>query len=303
MFDLNALSDFVAVIRAGSFTAAAHVTGIPKSTLSKRVQMLEGALGTRLIERTTRSLRLTAEGAAFHERAMQIMADINGARDFLAAQRDEPSGLLRITAPVLFGQSFLGSLSAVYARRYPLVTLDIVLQDRRVDLIEDGFDAGIRIGNLTDSTLVARKFADVDHVIAAPHLISDPAAMTAHTIASLPSIAHTAGGSARMSWRLMGPDGPVDIKIAPKITISSMFAVRDAVLAGGGIAFLPRFLVADDLTAGRLIHLLAPIAGPPIPMSLIYPSARFLNARVRAFGDLLRERFASVGEGVGGGVV
>jgi DNA-binding transcriptional LysR family regulator len=294
MFDMNALADFVSVVRAGSFTEAARLTGVPKSTLSKRVQTLEAALGTRLIERTTRSLRLTGEGQAFHERAVQIVADVDSARDLIAAKRNEPSGVLRVSAPLLFGQSFLGSLSADYVRRYPLATLEIVLSDRRIDLIEDGFDAAIRIGLLEDSTLVARKFGDVDHIIVGqPGLVGNPLTATAQSVAALPSIVHRSSGIARSRWRVSGPDGNLEIETSPKIAIGSMIAVREAVLAGGGIAFLPRFLVAHDVSEGRLVHVLAPMASPAVPMSLVYPSARFLNARVRAFHHLLVQRFAS----------
>jgi LysR family transcriptional regulator, regulator for bpeEF and oprC len=289
MFDLNAVADFIAIVRAGSFAAAARATSTPKSTLSKRLLTLEAALDARLIARNTRSLRLTAEGAAFHEHALRIVAEAEAAQSFLAARHAAPQGVLRISAPVLFGQVFLGGIAADYVRHNPLARIEVVLADRRVDLLEENIEAAIRIGEQPDSTLVLRTFAEVDQVlVAAP---GGPMPQTPEDIAALPCIAHAVDAQARSTWRLVRGLRSVRIEVAPVITVTSMVAVREAALAGAGLAYLPRFLVAGDLASGRLVQPLPDWAGPRVPIAVVYPSARFASPRLRAFVDLLVERF------------
>jgi LysR family transcriptional regulator, regulator for bpeEF and oprC len=289
MLDLNAIGDFLAVVRAGSFASAARATGIPKSTLSKRIQMLEASLDTRLLERSTRALRLTMAGQVFQERAQRIMAEVDDARNLLAAQQDAPQGLLRVSAPVLFGQVFLGQIAADYVTRYPKARIDIVLADRRVDMLEENIEAAIRIGELPDSSLVLRSFASVDHVLVASP--GRPGPVRPEDLAAHPCIAHAVDSQTRGTWRLMQGLRSVTVEVAPVISVSSMVAVREAALAGGGIAYLPRFLVAEDLSAGRLVPVMPDWAGPKVPVSVVYPSSRFLNPRLRAFIDLLVQRF------------
>jgi LysR family transcriptional regulator, regulator for bpeEF and oprC len=298
MLDLNALRDFVAVIREGSFTAAARALGVPKSTVSKRVQDLEASLSTRLIERTTRSLRLTPEGAAFHQRAVLIVAEADEAEASVHAQGQEPQGHLRIASPHLFGQTYLGGLAADYRARYPKVTLEFMLADRRVDLIEEGFDAAIRIGDLPSSSLIVRHLADADQVIvAAPSLLDrikvpvQPAEFT-----TLPCLVYARGGASQVTWQLERANGgqnakPVDVAIDPVVVLGSPIALREAAIAGAGIVMIPQFIAAAALAAGQLVEVLPDWRGRRIAISIVYPSARFLNARLRAFIELLAARF------------
>lgn len=292
MFDLNALRDFIAIVRAQSFAGASRAMNIPKSTLSKRLQTLETDLNTRLIERTTRALRLTPEGDAFYERALRIMGEVEEAHHLLEARSDTPSGKLRISAPHLFGQSFMGELTAAYLARFPNTALEVVLVDRRVDLIEESFDAAIRIGEMPDSNLVAKIFAEVDHVIVATPGAAQQWAVNAPVdLETLPCLAHMVGFSARTNWRLVRGDTFISVAVTPAIAITSLVAIRDAALAGAGLAYLPRFMVQAEITNGRLIHVLKEWCGPKVPISIVYPSARFLSARLKAFIDLLDERF------------
>jgi DNA-binding transcriptional LysR family regulator len=292
MFDLNSIRDFVAVVREQSYSGAARSLGTPKSTVSKRIQDLEGALETRLIERTTRALRLTPEGTAFHARALRILAEVEEAESLLQARTEEPGGRLRISAPLLFGQAFMGGIAAAYRARCPKVAIEAVLVDRRVDLIEEGFDAAIRVGELPDSNLVFRKFAEVDQVVVAtPEWVRDKPVDSPGELSQRPCLAHSVDASTRSTWRLTNGTDIVDVTVTPVIKLSSLVALRDAALAGAGFAFLPRFMVAKDIEEGRLVHAHRHWASVHAPVSMVYPSSRFLSARLRAFIDLVVERF------------
>lgn len=301
MLDLNALRDFVAVTREGSFTAAARTLGVPKSTVSKRVQDLEATLSTRLLERTTRSLRLTPEGAAFHARAVRIVSEAEEAEASVQAQVQEPQGQLRIASPQLFGQTYLGALAAAYRARHPKVTLEFVLIDRRVDLIEEGFDAAVRVGAQPDSSLIARHLADADQVI-----VAAPSLFERHTmpgkpedLAQLPCLAYSRSTASHLTWRLKRSGNgksstkarSIDVIVDPVVALASPIAIREAAIAGAGVASIPRFIASNDLAIGRLVELLPDWHGATVPVSVVYPSARFLNARLRAFIDLVVSRF------------
>lgn len=292
MLDLNALRDFVAVICEGSFSAAARALGVPKSTISKRVQDLEASLSTRLIERTTRSLRLTSDGAAFHARATRIVADAEDAEKALRAHGDEPVGHLRITSPQLFGQRYLGTVAAAYRTKFPKTTLEISLLDRSVDLIEENFDAAIRIGDLPDSTMVARTIAFADTVVVStPSLLRRKTGlMSPVDLRTLPCLAFSMAPY-HASWRLQKAGEVLEVQIKPALAINSLVALRDAAITGAGFAYLPRFIVADDVAAGRLALATPKWSGAIVPISLVYPSARFLSARLRGFVDILVETF------------
>ncbi len=292
MFDVNALRDFIAVIREQSFAGAARSLGTPKSTISKRIQDLETALNTRLIERTTRSLRLTPEGTAFHVRALRIMAEAEEAELLLAVRTQEPTGRLRVSAPVLFGQAFMGGIAATYRARFPKVAIEVVLIDRRVDLIEEGFDCAIRVGQLPDSNFVVRSFAEVDQVVVGtPGLLGGKSLKIPNELSRRPCLAHAVDSVARSTWRLSNGAETVDVSVTPVITISSLVALRDAALAGAGFAYLPGFMVRKDIEAGCLEFALENWTGVSAPISIVYPSARFLSARLRAFIDLIVETF------------
>ncbi len=289
MFDLNAVADFIAIVRAGSFAGASRATNTPKSTLSKRILTLEAALNARLIERNTRSLRLTAEGMAFHEHSLRIVAEAEAAQSSLSARRAAPQGVLRVSAPVLFGQVFLGKIAADYVRQNPLARIEVILADRRVNLLEENIEAAIRIGEQPDSTLLLRTFAEVDQVLVAA--AGGPMPHAPEDITYLPCIAHSVDARARTTWRLERGLRNLSIEVDPVITVTSLVAVREAALAGAGLAYLPRFLVKSDLASGDLVQPLPNWSGPRVPIAVAYPSARFASPRLRAFIDLLVARF------------
>ncbi len=283
--DLNALREFSAVIAEGSFAAAGRRLGTPKSTVSKRIQDLEAALGVRLIERSTRKLRLTAEGALVLSRAERILADAGEIAAALGLARDAVAGHLRIAAPSLLAQSHLGRIAAELRHRHPEVTLELVATDGRPDLAEEGFDGAVRIGPLPEGQ-AGWEVARLDHVaVAAPGLAPpppDPAGLT-----ELPAL--LPGPGLIQTWHLT--DGSVTraVRVRGGLAITAPTALRDAALAGAGIALLPRWLVAGELAAGRLADMAPGWATPPDPVVFLCPEPASLSRRLRAFGDILGE--------------
>jgi DNA-binding transcriptional LysR family regulator len=292
MFDLNALKDFVAVIREGGFSAAGRRLGVPKSTVSKRVQDLEVALNVRLIERTTRALRLTPEGSAFYARAQRIVAEAEDAERFLQQQHDAPVGHLRISAPQLFGQIFLGPIAATFAKQYPEATLEIVLNDRRADLIEDGFDAAVRVGPLEDSSLIVRHIADAENIlVAAPDMAARFGVKEPEDLVSVPTLVMTQTALGEAVWKFTRDGVARDVTVKPRLALNALVALHEAAVQGAGFAVLPWFLVAKHVKSGQLVQQLPDWKGPVVPVSIVYTSARFLSARLRAFIDALAAAF------------
>ncbi len=287
--DLNALREFSAIAAEGSFAAAARKLGTPKSTVSKRIQDLEAALGARLIERTTRKLSLTPEGALVLARAERILADAGEIADALGEAGAAVRGHLRLAAPVLFGQAFLGQIVAASRRLYPDLTLEVVLTDSQPDLVEEGFDAAIRIGHPADSPFVAQRIAASHRVVvAAPELLQGPCASPA-ALADLPVLLYGVG--LVQSWHFTDGRRETAVRLAGGLAMTSHFALRDAALGGAGVAQLPLFLVERDLAAGRLIDVLSGWHCQPGEVVFVYPSPQALTARLRAFMDLTVQAF------------
>lgn len=285
--DLNALREFSAVISEGSFAAAARRLNTPKSTVSKRIQDLEIALGTRLIERTTRRLRLTPEGAVVLGRAERILADADEIAEALSKDHSTVRGHLRIAAPSLFGQTVLAPLAALCRRRYPELTLEYALQDSQPDLIENGFDAAIRIGAVQDDALAALPLGTIEGcLVAAPDCLERPLERI-EDLTDAPTLAQ--GHGLIQTWHLTGPEGPRSVRIAAGVSMSSPAALREAARAGAGVALLPFYAVAEDLAAGRLTEVLPGWTGLPRPVALVYPGAQALTHRLRATADLMAE--------------
>lgn len=292
-FDLNAVRDFVAVARAASLSEAGRLLGVPKSTLSKRLQALESALGARLIERTTRKFRLTAEGRDLLEHAKRIATEAETAERAFRDRQTEPAGVLRLSAPHLFAHVFMGAIVAKLRERHPHVTVDVALSDARVDLVAGGFDAAIRVGDLPDTRQISRPIAVSRNVIvAAPALARAlKGVRTPAEAADFPALAFTTDGRGAVRWEIEHGKTAVALDLTPVVTIGSLPALRDAAVAGAGVAFLPHFLVADDLHTGRLALVLEGWTGRSTPISVVYPSARSLTPRLRAFIDIAVEAF------------
>jgi DNA-binding transcriptional LysR family regulator len=289
--DLQALSDFNLVAANGGFGRASRVSGRSKATLSRRVAELERSLGVRLIERGSRSLRLTEEGRALHERTAGPLSEISEAGEAVALGASVPRGRLRVSAPVVIAHVAFGRIGARFALAYPEVQLEIVAEDRRVDPVEDGYDLVIRVDPSPDDRLVGRRFLNDERLIVAhpdlPRPDNDPGdrgepSVRAVLLSATPPDA---------PWRLRS-DQAADTVLRPEpvLRLSSLLMVRDAALAGAGAAMLPRLLVADDVAQGRLI-LWGIQAGPPVELWALQSSRRLVGAKVRAFLDMVEKAF------------
>lgn len=287
--DMNDLIVFTRVVQAGSFTLAARLLGMPKSTVSRRVTELEDRLKARLLQRTTRKLGLTDAGRIYFAYSERIAADVEDAERALGQLQDSPRGLLRVTAPHSF--SLLGPVLSEFLAAHSEVRAEIMCTDRPVDLVAEGFDLAIRIGHLEDSTLVTRSLGSMRRV-----LVASPSYCRRRGVPRLPAdlaehetIAFAAG-SARAEWSLRGVDETVDIRIAPRATINDFRILVDAVRAGLGIAWMPEFGIATDVKEGRLRRVLPDWHSEAIPLQVVYPTARHLSPKVAAFVELLARR-------------
>lgn len=279
---------YVAVVDGGSFATAADKLDISRAMVSKQIQKLEEHLGTRLMNRTTRRLSLTETGREFYERSMQIVSDVEEAEQIAGQMTRMPRGVLRVTIPLSYGQHRLAGIIGDYTQAYPQVQLDISLSDRKVELIDEGFDLAIRIGAMPQSDLVARKIGGVRSIVcAAPAYLEQhgvpqtPADLTAHAC-----LGYTLTGTGA-EWRLEGPDGMVTIPISGPIKADNGDIIRLAALRGAGIVFQPPFIIGDDIDAGKLVRVLPDWQSAELGVYAVYPSRKHLSAKVRTFVDFL----------------
>jgi DNA-binding transcriptional LysR family regulator len=249
---------------------------------------LEEHLGTRLMYRTTRRLSLTETGREFYERSTQIMGDVEEAEQIAGQMTRMPQGVLRVTIPLSYGQHRLGTVIGDYTQAYPQVQLDISLSDRKVDLVDEGFDLAIRIGAMPQSDLIARKLGAVRSIAcAAPaYLARHGAPQTPADLAGHAFLGYTLTGTGA-DWRLEGPDGLVSVPISGPIRADNGDIIRLAALGGAGIAFQPYFIVGADIEAGRLVRVLPEWQSPELGVYAVYPSRKHLSAKVRTFVDFL----------------
>lgn len=279
--DLLALVDFNLVARHGGFGRAARASGRPKATLSRRVAELETSLGMRLLERGARGLKLTQEGRALHERTAALLNEIDEAAAAIASGGDQPRGLLRINAPLLFSQAAMGKLAAGFALKYPAVRVEVTSDDRPVNMVEEGYDLVIRVNPAPDENLVGRIFLrDKLVVVGAPGL---------KRTVPVPAVVRTVDEQVT-DWSVLTAGGPSSLAVDPVLGLASFFMMRDAVRLGVGVARLPLSLVSHDLDAG-VLEKWGEIAGPETALWALYPTRRLLNARVSAFLAYLKEAF------------
>lgn len=286
--DLTSLADFNAVALHGGFGPASRALDRPKATLSRRVAELEETLGVRLIERGSRTLRLTEEGVVLHERTRGLMAEIQEAGEAVASRAPVPRGRLRISAPVVFAHVVLVRIATRFALAYPQVELEVIAEDRVVDPVEDGYDLVIRIDPPRDEQLVGRRILGDERLAVAAPTMSIPSRPAGEAAAlAVPAVVFVAASAAAI-WSVRTQDGLRALAPMPVLRFSSLLMVRDAVLDGVGAALLPRLLVEQDVAAGRLVCW-GTEDGPPVEVWALYNSRRLLSAKVRAFMDLLQE--------------
>jgi DNA-binding transcriptional LysR family regulator len=288
---LAALQAFVQVAETRSFSAAARRLRSSKSAVSRQVSSLEAELGARLLHRTTRALALTEAGRGYFERASRILADLDEADRSVGALQAAPRGRLRVNAPMSFGFLHLAPAIPDFLARYPDVELDMIMNDRFVDLIDEGFDVAVRIGHLEDSSLVARRLAPVRRVVcASPGYLAargtpaSPDELKAHECLCYSNVPR--------EWRFATADGrPWSVEVRGRLSTNNGDGLRVAALKGMGIINQPTFIVGGDLQSGTLVSLLDVFVPQDIALNAVYPHSRHLSPKVRTFVDFLAERF------------
>jgi DNA-binding transcriptional LysR family regulator len=290
--NLTGMAIFARVVEARSFTAAAAALDLSKSAVSKQVARLEDRLGARLLNRTTRRLSLTEVGAAFYERCARILAEVEDAELAVGRLQDAPRGTLRINAPMSFGQLHLAPAVADFLNGHPGLAIDLTLNDRIVDLVEEGYDVAIRISRLADSSLIARRLVPSRRVVC-----GSPAYFERHGVPRHPAdlrrhncLLYSYLPSAE-EWRFIGPDGPAAVRVSGTLRANNGDALEAAMLTGLGVALQPTFIAGRDLQAGRLVAVMPDYVDESASVYAVYPHSRHLSAKVRAFIDFLAARF------------
>lgn len=293
MEDLGLYFAFAEVARTGSFTAAARSMGLSKSAISKQVMLLEGELGVRLLHRTTRKLSLTAEGEALYARCRRMAEELEAGKAEVMRLRGKPRGRLRVSAPMTFGLLHVVPAVPEFLERHPEIELDLQLDDRIVDLVEHGFDVSVRIAQLPDSSLVARKLATSRRVVCAtPEYLKRygtprrPEELRQHRCLQYTFLA------TGTTWRLSSAEGEFLIPVRGPLQANSSLALKAAVLAHTGLGQFPLFVVSEELRSGRLVTVLDEYALPDLTIWAVMASGRTVTPKVRAWVDHLVRRFS-----------
>jgi len=293
MTNLGDLEVFVRVIAAGSMSTAARDLGLSPAVVSKRIKRLEDKLGTRLLQRTTRQISLTEAGQGFHERVLTVLGGLEEAEAFASGRSSEVNGTLKISASTSFGRMHVAPHLKPFMEAHPDLAINLALSDEFTDIVGGGFDIAIRIAELNDSSLVARKLAPVRRVLCAtPRYLAEYG--TPETLDDLkkhrclPAHNHD-------SWRLEGPTGPVTLRPEGMLITNSSEVIREAVIAGLGIALRSTWDVGPELRSGALQVVLRDFhASHRVGVFAVYPSRRFLPQKVRVFIDHLAALYGSV---------
>ena len=284
--DLQELDAFVKVVQTGSFTRAADKLGKQKAHLSRAVSQLEGKLGVRLLERSTRALSLTEVGREIYERAIGILSAVDDAQRLAQKTQGAPRGVLKLTCGVEFGMIAVNRWMSGYMQRYPEVQVQADLTGRLIDLVHEGFDVAIRLGALSDSSLAARKLGELNYgLFASPEYLAHrgvpklPADLAAHDRLAF------IGGAKTQDWRLLRDGVETKINSPPRLRVNNSFAVREAAAMGLGVAQLPLMVAQAFSSSGQLVAILPDWTSPTVPVHAIFPSNRYLTPKVRAFID------------------
>ncbi|RZZ87577.1 LysR family transcriptional regulator [Pseudoxanthomonas winnipegensis] len=290
---------FVRVVEVASFTRAADTLGMPRSSVSAAVAELEGRIGVRLLHRTTRKVAPTQDGAAFYERCLRVIADVEETEALFRQGKTKPSGKLRVDVPGRIGRLIIAPALGGFLDEYPEIDISLGVTDRAVDLVEERVDCVVRVGPLSDSGLIARTLGTLPLIN-----VASPAYLARHGTPHAPedlgshwAIHYASPSSARVEpWEWMEGDTPKTLHVPGRVTVNNAEACIACCLAGLGLIQIPAYDVRDALRAGTLVEVMPGHRAAPLPMTLLYPHRQHLSRRVQVFADwverLLKEAIA-----------
>ncbi|HUF21878.1 MAG TPA: LysR family transcriptional regulator [Burkholderiales bacterium] len=292
---LTAMELFVRVVETGSFSAVARQMDMTQPTVSKQLAALEQRLKTRLLNRSTRQLSLTEAGTSYYEACKRILDSVNEAEGNVGRLQGQFAGQLRINTSIALGQMYVATLVLKFQEQHPDIEIDLSLADRFVDVVEEGIDLAIRVGKLTDSSLVARRIGKARRLAIATH-----AYLKRHGMPKVPQdlaehncilYAYLSTGN---EWMFRGPEGEIRVRVSGNFRANNGDAIRQAVLADHGIAVVPEWIVGGEVAAGRIKVILPDFEPTPMDISAVYPSARHVSAKLRALIDFLQTEFPKI---------
>lgn len=288
---IERVETFVRIVEAGSLSSAARQLGMTQPTVSRRLQGLENWLGLKLVQRTTHMMRLTKDGERFFARAKELLAAWRAMEEDLRGAKDAPFGALRVVVPHAFGQAQLVAPLLEFLRTYPDVSVEWILHDRHPNFIAEGIDCAIHVGTMEDPAMVALHLADVPRIaVAAPALCEGYPKLTVEELPSLPWLALSSFYRHEVVLKQSKGAETRRFPIHPRFSTDNIYSLRIATLAGFGASLVSTWAVADDIAAGRLLHLTPEWCTFSLPVFLVYPYARFYPAKLRRFTELMRER-------------
>lgn len=291
MDQLGAMRAFIRVVQIGSFSAAAREQNTTQATISKKVAALEAKLGAKLLTRSSRELSLTQVGAQYYEKCVAIIGELDEAEARARSQVASPQGLIRITAPVVFGRQALGPIMKEFLSLYPDIKVDLALTDKHVDLIGEGVDVAIRARPLEDSSLVARHLFDNPML-----LVASPDYLALHGVPKEPvelkrhnCLVYSLLKSVNI-WHFTHEDKNVSVPVNGNFQSDNGDVLLELALDGAGLAQLPIWMVDEHLKSGRITQVLPTYVGKPLPFNAIYPQNRYVPLKVRCFVDFLKQK-------------
>ncbi|MFT5693842.1 MAG: DNA-binding transcriptional LysR family regulator [Oceanicoccus sp.] len=289
MDTLDGIRTVIAVVETGSFTAASERLGISKALASKYVGEVERELGVRLFNRSTRRLALTEAGRRYYDRALPLLEEFTELEDDVTGEQSNPQGLLRVSVPVTFGEMTLSPLIPSFLDQYPDIRVDLHLNDKMIDMLEDGIDVVIRIGGVDDSSLIARQIKTLPLILcASPEYLNKNGRPIVPQDLSHHKCIIDSNFRIGKHWPIISPDGISEsVAVNSRIAANSPRAVKEIALANGGIGMIPRFIVDDALAAGSLQEVLPGYSTLEFGLFAIYPHRRYLSKKVRCFIDFL----------------
>jgi len=290
MFLWEGVSEFVSVAQTSSFTAASKILGISTAQVSRQVSALENRLNTKLFYRTTRKVSLTEEGSVYYRHCRQVMAGLEDAERAISNLRNAPQGLVKLTAPVTYGEKYIMPLVIDFMAQYPEVEVTVVLSNQTVDLVEGGYDLAIRLGKLGDSSMMAKRLTSrTQYVCASPKYLEQFG--IPHSLSELKQHNCLVGNTDH--WRFIESGKEKSIRVSGSLTCNSGYGLRDAAIKGVGLIKLPDYYISEDLKSGDLVSILENYQEPEEGIWALYPQNRHLSPKVRLLVDYLAEQLGS----------